>query len=173
MKKIIIFLSFILCVFFVIFFVCLLLPSKVTVAKSVEINASSIEVRNQIEDFSQWKNWYPAFKEKDSTGVQQPVSKNNLNSVTFTDTKGNKITLVLADTTQTEIKINLVSSSSVKVDYQFILKPKSDHETELIWNVNTYLGWSPWKRIEGIFLDKFSGPQYEGALKDLKDAAEH
>jgi hypothetical protein len=173
MKKVIVFLSFIIAVFVVIFFVCLLLPSKVTVAKSVEINASSVEVRKQISDFRQWKNWYPAFKEKDSTGKQQAVSKNNLGAATFTDIKGNRITLMLTDTTQTEIRIDLASSSSVKVDYLFILKPKTEHQTELIWNVNTYLGWSPWKRIEGIFLDKFSGAQYVAALNDLKDAAEH
>jgi hypothetical protein len=39
--------------------------------------------------------------------------------------------------------------------------------------VNVDLGWYPWKRIEGIFFDKFSGTQYESALEDLKSAAEN
>jgi hypothetical protein len=35
------------------------------------------------------------------------------------------------------------------------------------------MGWYPWKKIQGIFLDKFTGDQYVAAMKDLKIAAEH
>jgi hypothetical protein len=43
----------------------------------------------------------------------------------------------------------------------------------LTWNVNTNLGWLPWKKMEGILLDKFSGDQYETALENLKKTAEN
>jgi len=38
--------------------------------------------------------------------------------------------------------------------------------------VNTNLKWYPWEKMKGIFLDKISGPQYEEALKNLKDYCE-
>jgi hypothetical protein len=173
MKRVLVFLAFFITVFVVIFLLSLLLPSTITVSKSVEINASAQAVKQQITGFGQWKNWYPAFQDKNITVVQNPVSGTNLSSVSLIDTSGQKVTLILVDTTQNEIKIKVHSSSSTKVDYYFIMKHKADNQTELIWNVNTHLGWYPWKKIQGIFLDKFSGDQYVAALKDLKYAAEH
>lgn len=172
MKSAIVFLTFFLTVFVIIFLLSLLLPSKVTVAKSVEINGSREEVRNQIIDFDRWKNWYPAFKDK-GISIVKNQSSNNSNSVVLTDMKGKKITLILADSTHNEIEIKVESSSSTKVNYQFILTPKMDNQIELTWNINTQFGWYPWKRIQGIFLDKFSGDQYTAALADLKNAVEH
>ena len=43
---------------------------------------------------------------------------------------------------------------------------------EIIWNVNTDLGWYPWKRIQGIMMDKLTGPEYELALQNLKKVCE-
>ncbi len=40
----------------------LLLPSKVTVSKSIVINASVTEVAKEIGAFENWKKWYPAFQ---------------------------------------------------------------------------------------------------------------
>ena len=173
MKRIIVFLSFFVTVFAVVFLLSLLLPSKITVAKSVEINATVETVKQQIIDFNNWKNWYPAFSDNNFTVVKNSTSNNQLVSVTLTDIRGKKITLIQADTTEGKVTIKVQSSSSSKVDYQFILIPKTNRQTELIWNVNTYLGWYPWKRIQGIFLDKFSGEQYVAVLRDLKVAAEH
>ena len=172
MKNAIVFLSFLITVFVVIFLLSLLLPSKVTVAKSVEINGSIDKVRSQIIDFDKWKNWYLAFKDKDISVVKNQ-SSNNLNSVVLIDMKGKKITLIVVDSTRNEIEVNVESSSSTKLSYQFVLTPKADHETELTWNINTQFGWYPWKRIQGIYLDKFSGDQYVAALADLKNAVEH
>lgn len=43
------------------------LPSKVTVLESVLIKANENEVTMQIENFKNWKNWYPAFQNKNFT----------------------------------------------------------------------------------------------------------
>ena len=171
MKRAIVFLTFLITVFIVIFLFGLLLPSKVTVTKSVEINASSEAVKQQITDFSNWKNWYPAFKDK-SISVVKNQSSDNLNSVELKDAKGKKVILILADSANNIIEIKVESSSSTKVNYQFILTPEMNNQTELTWNINTQFGWYPWKRIQGIFLDKFSGGQYAAALADLKNATE-
>lgn len=173
MKRVVVFVAFIITVFVIIFLLSLFLPSSVTVSKTIDINASAESVKQQIIDFSQWKNWYPAFKDKNITVVKNPVPDNNLSSVTLTDTNGKKITLILADTAQKKIVVQVHSSSSAKVDYQFILIPKMENQTELTWNISVHMSWYPWKKIQGILLDKFSGDQYVDALKDLKDAAEH
>lgn len=173
MKRAIVFLTFLITVFVVIFLLSLFLPSKVTVTKSVEIKSSIDKVKEQIINFDRWKNWYPAFKDKD-VAIIKNQSPDNFNYVVLTDIKGKKTTLKLVDSTHNKIEIKVESSSSTRVSYQFILTPnKMNNQTELTWNINTQFGWYPWKRIQGVFLDKFSGDQYVAALRDLKNAAEH
>jgi hypothetical protein len=166
------FIIFLLGIFIIIFLLSLLLPSNVTITKSVDINASAAKVKDQIVDFEEWKNWYPAFKDKNISLIKNPATHHHLPSVTLEDKKGKSITLDIIDTSKQTIIINLQSSSSTEVNYQFILIPKINNQTQLTWNVNIKLGWLPWKKMEGILLDKFSGSQYENALNELKKAAE-
>ncbi len=167
------FIIFILGVFIIIFLLALLLPSKVTVAKSVDINASREAVKNQIVNFDKWKNWYPAFKDENVSVIKNPVSSEYISSVTLKDKKEKVILLNLVDTLNGKIDIEVQSNSSTQVQYEFLLIPKLNNQNQLTWNININLGWYPWKRIEGIFFDKFSGTQYEAALDDLRKAAEN
>lgn len=164
------FLIFILFISVFIFLISLLLPSYVTVSRSVMINASVEKVSSQITDFEEWKNWYPAFKDENITVIKNPLKSN---SVILKDKRGENTSLNLIDASKNNINIEVASSSSAKVNYQFIIMAKMNNQTLLTWNVNTGLGWLPWKRIQGIFLDKFSGIRYEAALEDLKKAAEN
>jgi carbon monoxide dehydrogenase subunit G len=164
---------FILAIFIIIFLISFLLPSKVTVAKSVEINASQENVSRQITNFKNWESWYPAFKDENITVIKNSSGKDNLASVTLKDKNGKMIDLNLLGSAQNTIDIQLRSSSSTKVNYQFILTPKMNNQTQLTWNININLGWQPWKKIEGILFDKFSGDQYETALDNLRKAAEN
>ena len=167
------FLIFILGVFIIIFLLAFLLPSRVTVAKSVDVNASRDSIKNQIVYFEKWKNWYPAFKDENITIIKNSTSSKYISSVTLKDKKGKTILLNLIDTTNNEIIIEVHSASSTQVQYEFLLIPKLNNQTQLTWNININLGWYPWKRIEGILFDKFSGSQYEDALNDLRKAAEN
>jgi len=167
------FLFFLLSVFVIIFVISLLLPSHVTVLKYVEISAPTEKVMNQIVNFEEWKNWYPAFKDENIKVIKNSSPKNVLSSVTLKDINGKSVNLNLLDTSQHIIDIGLQSSSLTKVNYQFVVVPKINNQTQLTWNVNIDLGWLPWKKIQGIFMDKFSGQQYQMALDNLKKAAEN
>lgn len=167
------FVFFLLSVFVIIFLISLLLPSHVTVLKYVEINAPTEKVMNQIVNFEEWKNWYPAFKDENISVIKNSSPKNVLSSVTLIDVNGKSVNLNLLDTSQHIIDIGLQSSSLTKVNYQFVVVPKINKQTQLTWNVNIDLGWLPWKKIQGIFMDKFSGQQYQMALENLKKAAEN
>lgn len=173
MNRVFGFLFFIITVFIIFFLVSLLLPSKVTITKSVEINATPEKVRDQIIKFENWKNWYPAFTDENIIVVKNPPTKNILNSVTLSDKQGRSNTLNLVDSSNQTLDINLQSFSSAKVSYQFFIIPKNNNQTQVTWNINTDLGWYPWRRIRGIFMDKVSGLQYETALENLRKAAEN
>lgn len=163
---------FLIGIFIIIFLLSLLLPSNVTITKSVDINASREKVINQIVDFEQWKNWYPAFKNEDFSITKNERPANTISSVTLHDSSGKWLRVILLDTSKQTINVNLQSRSSLKIHYQFVLIPKLSHQIQLSWNVIIHLGWLPWKKFEGIMLDKFSGSQYEDALNELKKAAE-
>jgi carbon monoxide dehydrogenase subunit G len=173
MKRFTGFIAFLAVIFIIIFLLCLLLPSRVTVSKSVEIDATGEAVREQITRFDHWKHWYPAFQDETAAVTQNASAPGILWSVTLGDPQGKKVTLQLTDTSQNMIDVRLLTGSSAKVSYQFILIPKTNHRTQLTWNINTDLGWYPWRRIRGLFLDKFSGDRYEAALHELKTAAEN
>ncbi|MEO9003354.1 MAG: SRPBCC family protein [Ginsengibacter sp.] len=162
---------FLIVLFFVVFLVSLLLPSKVTITKSVLINAPIEKIKNQITHFDQWKNWYPAFKDETGTVLKDSLQSN---SVTLKKAGGKSIHLIISQLKPDVINVEVQSSSSsARVNYEFIFSSIANNEIQLTWNVNTQLGWYPWHRISGILLDKVSGAQYDSALADLKIAAEH
>lgn len=163
----------ILIIFIVIFLSSLLLPSKVTVAKSVLINVPKTKVHQQVDDFQNWKNWYPAFQGENINVTVNPAKPGIIKSVSLTDNKGKKFQFDLINSKPDTLDIKLRNQSSTKIDYEFILSTHSDGQTQLTWNVNTTMKWYPWEKAKGIFLDKVSGPQYEAALLDLKRAVEN
>lgn len=167
------FILFLLSVFVIIFLISLLLPSRVTILKYVEVSAPLEKVENQVVNFENWKNWYPAFKDENIMVIKNTAAKGVLSSITLKDTNGKSVNLNLTDTSQHVINIQLETSSSMKVNYQFTIIPKANGQTQLTWNVNINLGRMPWKKIKGIFMDKFSGQQYQNALDNLKKAAEN
>lgn len=154
-------------------FLCLItifLPSKIRVSKWISINANEKAVAMQINDFNNWKNWYPAFQNKNvSINILQ---QNNTSVATLTNEKGKQLSLILLKSSPEDINILLSEEKENTKTYQFTLMPNSKGQTQITWNVNIELGWYPWKKFGGIFLDKVSGPQYEAILQNLKKAAE-
>ena len=165
---------FFITVFILLAFLSLItvfLPSTVTVSKTVLIKANENEVALQIANFENWKNWYPAFQNKNIT--VNTFKKKDTSFAAITDEKQRKLLLVLLKSVPGNIDILLSEENKNNVTYQFILLPHGTGQTQLTWNVNTTLDWYPWKKIAGIFLDKITGPQYEEALQNLKATIEN
>lgn len=149
------------------------LPSRVTIMKYAEINAPVEKVMNEIVDFNNWKDWYPALKNHEMDIHINPASASNLSSATLQDKSGKSIMLALTDTAQQIIDIHVITSSSTRVNYQFVLHTDdSKHKTDVTWSIRIDFGIWPWKRVQGILVEKFSAPQYEAAIQDLKNAVE-
>jgi Polyketide cyclase / dehydrase and lipid transport len=150
--------------------VTLFLPSKVTVSKSILINATEAEVAKEIETFKNWKNWYPAFQQQNLEVTTSQKSDSSF--VTLADEKQRKLSMTMIKSGPENIDILLFAKNKNNITYQFILSHVRTGQTQLTWNVNTTLPWYPWKKITGIFLDKVTGPQYQAALQNLKTAVE-
>jgi hypothetical protein len=150
--------------------VTLFLPSKVTVSKSILINATGAEVAKEIETFKNWKDWYPAFQNQHI--VVATSQKNDSSFVTLTDERQRKLSMSMIKSGPRNIDILLLAEDKKNITYQFIFSPGRNGQTQVTWNINTTLDWYPWKKIAGIFLDKVTGPQYQEALQNLKSAVE-
>ena len=88
------------------------------------------------------------------------------------DKKGHSIIYKMMQSSNDTIKIDLQTNDKKTTGYQFILLPDGKGHTLLIWNINTVLGWYPWKRIQGLVMDKITGPDYTSALQELKKIVE-
>ncbi|MEO9032813.1 MAG: hypothetical protein ABI285_06180, partial [Ginsengibacter sp.] len=76
-----------------LFVITLFLPSQVTVSKSITINAAENKVTEQILDFNNWKNWYPAFLDKNISINISPKDKNLFEI--YSVTKPEKLSITL------------------------------------------------------------------------------
>lgn len=170
MQKVKLFLIGMLILIGFLWLITLFLPQRITVTRWVNIDAGEDAVASQINDFKNWKNWYPAFQNENiSVDISQ---KNDTPSVTLTNKNGKRIFLALIKSSQQNINIRLIDDDQNLKTYRFVIVSNNKGQTQLTWNVDIELGWYPWRKLGSIFLDKFIGPQCETALENLKKAAE-
>lgn len=155
-----------------LFGITLFLPSKVTVSKSIEINAAALDVSMQIRDFNNWKNWYPAFRDKDVMVTLSPQNNPLIRSAELQDKEGHKILFSMIKQSTDTINVELQSNGKRTMNYQFVISAYGEGYTHVIWNANADLGWLPWRKIEGVVLDKLTGPEFTSGLQNLKKAVE-
>ena len=170
MRSIKLFLIIVSIIIAFLFLITAFLPSKVTVSKSVLVEANQQKITRQINDFKNWKNWYPAFQNKNI--IINIEDRNDISSAKITSEKNKIITFFLQKSPDNTVLVVLYEESKNDITYQFSLIPSGNDKTQLTWNINTSLGWYPWRKIAGIFLDKVTGTQYETVLMNLKAASE-
>ncbi len=148
----------------------LFLPSKVTVSKSIRIDAPDSTVLAQLSNFKNWKNWFPVFRD---SNVIVMIPPNQNDRVELRDNSGKIMLFKIVSVQKNKVDVGLYVTEKSTTTYQFILLPKGSESTEITWNVITDLGRYPWKKLQGIVLDKFTGEQYMATLQKLKEAVEN
>ena len=165
---------FLIAVLILIGFLCMItvfLPSHITISKWVTVNANENAVAAQVNDFNNWKNWYPAFQNKE---VTVNISEQDNKAVaTLTNKNQKRISLSLLKSSPENITILVSEENGKTKTYQFVLSPNGTGQTQITWNVNMQLGWYPWRQFAGLFLDKVTGPHSAAALRNLKIAVEN
>lgn len=170
MRKVIFFIIGGISILFFLGIAGLLLPPKITIAKSVLISSSQENIKQQLSDFNNWKEWYSPMQDGSSKIFYHP--KKEINSVVIADKNGNELQLINNLSSKETVLVQVISTSSSNTEYQFLLLPHGPNTTQVTLNVNTYFKWYPWEKIKGIFLDKISGQYYETALEQLKKSVE-
>lgn len=143
----------------IFFLISLLLPRDVSVIRSVEFSGTASCPENMIRDFANWPQWFPAIK--NGSASLHPISTARAN-------------LLLEDGTQSAIVLHpdslafdVSSGRQPRVVFSFFTHVRQDGLKRLNLVVTTRLGWYPWERLKGIFIEKLAGPQYEAALENI------
>ena len=147
----------------------LFLPSKVTVAKSIRINASSPEILSQTNNFNNWKTWYPVFRD---SNVIVTITGSNNRSAELVDKYGRKMVFRILAVSNNEVDVELYVKEKSVTTYKIMLQSPGTTSTDVTWIAITNLGWYPWKKLQGLILDKATGEQYAYALAGLKAVVE-
>ena len=170
MRKFKLFGTALLVIMVILWLLTLMLPSAVTVSNTALIDAGDSAVTAQITHLQNWPNWNPAYEGRHISTKIAVVKDTTYGWLT--DSTGKSLKVAFTRPASNVIEVLFPEASGPKGSYEFVLIAKGPARTQLTWNVNTNLGWYPWRKIVGIFLDKMTGPIYERAIQFLKKAAE-
>ena len=159
--------------FIVITLLSLLIPSSVKVSRTCLINnTSKASVSKQVANLTNWKNWHPAFKNGDAKiDIIAGEGNGNTSAEIVYGAKSAKVIVTSADSNN--IEFMLQSPGENDILNQILISPISGQTNlQVEWRALNNLKWYPWEKFYGIFIDKLTGPEYDEALKGLKEYLE-
>ena len=144
----------------------LLVPSRVTISKVVEITAPKEKLMEQLSDPVQWKNWYPNAANA-SLLVIDGVPK-GIHSGRNTE-QGLMITSVEPDA----VKAKNVGPGAKDVSTGWnIMNAERSGTYTVQWYMEFRLKWYPWEKFSSLLFDKQYGSQMQTGLDNLKKQLE-
>lgn len=140
--------------------ISLLFPSKVLVAKSVQISADKAAVINEISNLRNWKNWHPVF-------TANNIDADSASAIWQSNGKENRVELTVVDSASVHFLLKRAGENDIE---NIITVRPMTNSTQLSveWLAINKLKWYPWEKFAGIFIDKVSGPGYQQALDNFK-----
>jgi effector-binding domain-containing protein len=162
----------------VLILISLILPSKMTVEKSLVIKAPAELIYNQVNVLKNWEKWSPWHKIDtlmkieyfggDSgvgTGYTWKSDNKKVGNGKLSIIETVKDTKIITEMTFMEQKDNLPT-----IGFFF---EKADSGTRVSWAMENKLGWNPIDRFIGIIMKKMVGKDFEKGLKSLKEISEY
>ncbi|MEI6455875.1 MAG: SRPBCC family protein [bacterium] len=151
-----------------------ILPKSYKVERSVYINADKNLIYNLTSNFNKWHLWVPWNKEMDSTAVFE-IQGPDGQVGTVWKWNGKK----MGEGTMTSVE--LVPGQLVAYDLAFnhgkyqskgkLIIEQGD-SNKVTWTDEGDLGYNPFARYMGLFMEKMMGPDFEKGLEKLKQISE-
>ncbi len=148
----------------------LLLPSKISVSRSVLVHASHNRVMAALLHIEEWKNWNPILQ--DSTArytISSPqradwISGDGVpNSIQLEQFARDSITVIIRS------KNKQVFSSGFTV----VSHPQDSLLTKTEWWINEDIKWYPWEKFYGLFSESFRETYMDNNLQLFKHYIEN
>jgi len=157
--------------FVLITLLSLLLPSRIMIARSVDINAVPDSIRAQVADLQRWKEWHPVFVNNNSITYSK-IRQGKGAYAEWPSASGiNRLEITAADSNVTRFTVG--RTDMLPVENKITLLPSATGNVQVEWSSLTNLKWYPWEKFSGIFLEKITGAGYDSALAALKRRCEN
>lgn len=142
--------------------ISLLMPSSVTNAESVMVEAPRQHIVAAISDLNNWKNWQPVFRSDSSIQII------DARHATWGHNKEkNQMEVVSVDSNM--VQVNLTRLGQPPVTNYFALSTVPGMPgVQVEWRAITPLRWFPWEKFSGMMVGKISSQAYQQSLQSLK-----
>ena len=150
-------------------------PSKVSVSRTILVNAPISSVFDQFNDMDKRVKWSP-WEELDSTmvSVVGDVSKGAGASYSWTSENSGTGTIKYKEVVENQLiesQLYFDSPENEPAQGLMIFAQKNDG-VMVTWEVHMDLGMNPFMRIMGRFMDDMIGPTFDLGLKSVKRICE-
>jgi len=139
----------------------LFIPSHIRISKAVDINVSKDLVMQQINDATNWKNWFPGGDTATSYMEESKITGISI---------GGKQALVITEATDSSVLAKNVGPGSKRVTSGWnIYEGRTPNTVTVQWYMDFHLRWFPWEKFSSLLLEKRYGPMMEQGLDKLKN----
>ena len=149
----------------ILLFFSFLLPSKISVSKSVLVHAPKDSVMAALLRIDDWKNWNPILQDSSAAySISSPqqvewVSANGIsNSI--------QLEQFAADSIMAIIKSN--NKQVFRSGFTVVRHPQDALLTKVQWWINEDIKWYPWEKFYGLFSESFSETYMDNNLQLFK-----
>ncbi len=148
------------------------LPSRFSMSRSIEINASADVIFSKLTDLNEYVKWNP-FPEGDPTN-QESVTGTGVGSyLTWKGEKTGEGKMMISNiepNKKIDIEMEFYKPFPGQGNVQWLLNSKSDSATEMTWTFEE--SHSYFKRYFGLVAESMMGPHFEKGLKNYKEIIE-
>ncbi len=144
----------------------LLMPSTVTVGRTITIHAPVDSIRFYTNNLHHWKYWLP---ETDTNYYDIKYEHPRL--VNQKIKYGNYVIIIVANDSDKVITI-WNGKHQNEEECTISLQSNNINVTDVNWSFKTHLSWYPWQRLSGRLRDKIVGPSIDSSLAKLKQVVE-
>ncbi len=152
------------------------LPRKVTVERSIEIDAPVSVVYQLVSQLQELNRWSPWFQRDPDTHFIFKGANGTVGSKMLWESQkvgvGKGSLEITALKENESVEIHLDFGNGALSDRFYHLTALDNGKTYITWGFRTDLGNNPIARYSGLLFEKWFGPDYEAGLKNLKRVAE-
>ena len=148
------------------------LPAKVSMSRSIEIQAPVAIVYSKLTNLNEYNKWNP-FPEGDSTNQTKMAGEGIGSTLTWTGerTGEGKMTVIAAEPEKrVDVKMEFYKPMSGEGMVHWITSAKTDSSTELTWTFEQDLSY--FNRYFGLMMDSMMGKHFEKGLLNYKALVE-
>src|SRR6266496_1208419 len=141
--------------------ISLFIPSHVQVSKAILIHTPKNSVMAQIDDPTNWKNWYPGANSSNlfyengiATGLI--LNKSKQQYIKITEKKEDEV-----------MAVYILPNKKIRTGWQIATTLYSSSVT-VQWYMDFHLRWYPWEKFTSFMFERIYNPQLQQGLDNLK-----